>query len=416
MGWNVYRFRPALLAAALLASALATTVSAQSRDRDPVIAEERDLAAQLQSATLHHGAWYLRSSIELADIGYSEDFYAPTTDQASGVSLGVSAPNRLFYVPSKKVILSGDFTPSYSFVTRSGGRNQFGYAIRGDARFLLNHLYLDFFGSTADHLRANTGEINRILTEKATDFGVAGHFKYSSRSGLTFTGVHRNVDYPSSRLQPEDVDIQLLERNENAVRAAFLHKTFPLTSTELVGDVRQYRFTRSKQKDSRRVFGGAGLLFDSGRTSARLEAGVARLDFQQPGVKEFRGVIGSLGASRRLAARWTGNASIARDVDFSIFDQNNYYILDRATAALDFAATRRLSLRFGSDYGRNLYDLPTASGILRRDRISYTYVGWLYSLRKVRAGFDVGYYDRTSNVDIDEQNGIRVVIHLSFNP
>jgi len=44
-------------------------------------------------------------------------------------------------------------------------------------------------------------------------------------------------------------------------------------------------------------------------------------------------------------------------------------------------------------------------------------VGWNYQLRRLRGGFDVGYYDRSSTVpDVDESKGIRFVVHLSFTP
>jgi hypothetical protein len=31
-------------------------------------------------------------------------------------------------------------------------------------------------------------------------------------------------------------------------------------------------------------------------------------------------------------------------------------------------------------------------------------------------GFDIGYFKRTSNVNIDTEDGIRGIVHLSFTP
>ena len=147
----------------------------------------------------------------------------------------------------------------------------------------------------------------------------------------------------------------------------------------------------------------------------RLEAGPGRLDFKRAGEKDFRGVLANFQASRQRGPRWLFQANAARDVDFSIFETNRYYILDRAAVAASYSATRRLTLRTGSQAGRDSYDIPVA-GVLRRDTFSFTSAGWSYATRKIRGGFDLGYYDRSSNLSIDEEDGIRILVHLSFTP
>jgi hypothetical protein len=42
-------------------------------------------------------------------------------------------------------------------------------------------------------------------------------------------------------------------------------------------------------------------------------------------------------------------------------------------------------------------------------------VGFIYSFRRVRAGFDVGWYERDSNFG-DQEAGIRWLLNLSFSP
>src|SRR5258708_16080742 len=125
MGWDVHTTRRTQIAAGLIA-AITLSASAQVRDRDPAIAGERAVSSDLQGANFHNGDFYLLSRISLADIGYNEEFFAPTGEQTSGVSLGLSAPQRLYFVPHPKVGLSTDLVPSYSPIPRQTNRGPFG--------------------------------------------------------------------------------------------------------------------------------------------------------------------------------------------------------------------------------------------------------------------------------------------------
>jgi hypothetical protein len=412
------------LLGAVAIAALPIVAMAQVRDRDPALAGQKALAGDLQGATFHKGAFYLLSRLQLADIGYDQDFYAPTADQSNGVSFGISAPQRLYFIPRKKVVFSVDAIPSYSFVSGTSTRGQAGYALRGDARFLLNHLYLDAFVSEANQLRANTGELNSLLTQKETAFGTNGELKYSSRTSLTFSGASRKSSYPESRLQPTNIPVLLLDRKSDSGRVSLVHRTFPLTSLRLVASADHSDFQNLPSRTSTRTFGGAGLSFDNGRTSLIAEAGLGKLDFRDPLTKDFRGATGAAQLSRRVNARWLAALAASRDVDYSLLQNNGYYVIDRGTGSLSYAATRRLTLNFISQLGYDRYAVPT-HGILRRDTIYYNAVGWNYALRRMRGGFDIGYYQRSTNDPFDdpivhlpaaEQDGIRFVIHLSFTP
>ncbi|HYM62866.1 MAG TPA: outer membrane beta-barrel protein [Thermoanaerobaculia bacterium] len=391
------------------------------RDRGRNLGASQQIVSDLQKARFHYGSIYLLSRFELMDLGYDQSFYVPTQDQGNGVSLGLSAPHRLYFVPSKKVVLSGDFVPQYTIQTGKNHRSQFGYSSRADVQFLLNHLYLDAYGTHADSLKADTGEIDRLTTIRSTDVGVNGEIKYSSRTSATFSAAGRNLSHPASRIQPTDVAVELLDRKERNYRASIVHKTFPLTSLLVAGEWSDYTFTHATYKDATRRVASAGAIFDNGVTSGRLEVGEARLLFNDPTQHDFRGAVGSFEIARHPASRWSYGASATRDLEFSILAFNNYYIEDRVQASINHNATRSLSLRLSTQIGRDLYDVPAPDQNFifrkRRDDISFTSVGWVYTFaNRLRGGFDIGYYQRKSNFDVTSQNGIRGILHLSFTP
>jgi len=410
-----------LLIVALAVCACARGLWAQNglRDRERQFSASQEIASDLRKAHFHHGPFYLLSTFQLSDIGYDSSFYVPTADRQSGFRFGVQAPTRLYIVPSKKTIYSIDVRPEWSFFNRGGKRDVFGYHARADAQYLLNHLYLDVYGENADQLRADVAEIARLLSERASNYGVTGELKYSSRTSATFNASALKTSYPLDKIQPDLVPVDILDRKGHNYRIAINHKTFPLTALFLTGEFSDYTFRNALYKDSRRSFMGAGFVHDSGRTVTRLEAGAGKLDFDDPTQHTFQGALGNITSNKKFGRSTTGAIAASRDLDFSLFTSNNYYIADRLSSSLAWDATRRLTLTAQYAIGRDLYDVPVLGphGFLkRRDVFSFPSIGFTYGLARLRGGLDVGYVNRTSNFDINEDKGIRVLFRLSFTP
>jgi len=389
------------------------------RDRDPDLASSKKVVEDLARANFHRGPFYLLSRLQIADAGYTEAAYLPTGDSEAGLSLTVNAPQRLYFVPSKKAIFSLDLVPGYSFFNGDSGRNQFNYLGRADAHFLFNHLYLNAYTLRADQLRAHVADLNRLATTRTDETGAAAEWKYSSRTSALFSAARRTYQYPSDRYQPifDELDfnpVQLLERDENNARVALTHKTFPLTSLFLSAEGSDYQFRNATFKDSRRLWYGGGVSYDSGRTGIRLEVAALSLTFSDKTQHSYQGLGGTLSATR-TNGRWTYAGRAGRDLGFSVFLANNYYVASTADAEISYIANRRLTLRTGVVYEQDDYETPV-HGIERRDQTSFSSVGFLLTFRRLLAGVDGGWYERKSNYDVTTDSGIRYVLHLSFNP
>jgi hypothetical protein len=393
------------------------------RDRDPDLDAARKLHEDLQQANFHSGPFYLWSRLRLSDAGYTEAAYVPTGEQSGGLSLSVEAPQRFFFVPRKKTIVTLDLVPGYSFFSSGGSRGQFNYLARGDVHFLLNHLYLDVYALRADQLRAHVADFNRLATAREDETGVSGEAKYSSRTSGLFTIRYRDTSYPNNRFQPDletlpqtdDYNpVHLLDRNERNARASIVHKTFPLTSLFVSAEVSNYGFRSATYKDSRRTWYGGGFHYESGRTSLRAEAGPLKLSFKDASQHDYSGLGGNINWSRGNG-RWKYAAGAEHDLGFSIFADNNYFISDSAHVGVDYTASRRLSLNANIAAERDTYEVQVR-GNDREDTVSFSSVGFSYQIRRFRTGLDVGWYERESTFGGDTDSGIRYVVHLSFVP
>ena len=415
------------LSVATACLAIASTVSAQAvRSRERTFEASETLAADLRRARLHAGPFYLLSNLQFSDLGYESQFFFPTEEQGGGLSFAVSAPQKLYFVPARKTIYSVAFTPEYA-VFSNNSTNRWGYLVRGDAHYLLNHLYLNAYALQSNKLQALSGEINRIVTQREETAGVAGELRYSSKTHMFYSASAQRFTYPFSRFQPTDVgagpnaNITELDRRARNARLSLLHHTFPLTSLTLAGEWNRYTFPNAIELNATRHYVAPGFQYDSGRTQMKGEAGAAVLHFSSPGSPDFRGAVGNFQLGHRIGQKMNLTFATDRDADFSIAAGQRYYVADRAALALERQATRRLTLRFSSTVGRDTYPVATISPIngvfdRRVDEFTFTAIGWRYAMRHARGGFDIGYYQRRSNFDIDEQSGIRLAIALSLSP
>lgn len=435
--------RTAVAAVCVLLCASTLTAQEGLRDRDRTFAASRTIAEQLRRARFHHGPFYLLSQIQLGDVGVEQQFFVPTADQSGGgLSFSVSAPTRLYYVPHKKTIFSAEFTPQYTRFHRGNHSNIFGYLARGDAQFILNHLYLDAYATKSSLLRADTGELARLVDTRQRQIGLAGELRVSSRTSINFSGVTNRYTYPCPEptskdpltkaqrcdtLQPAGLNLQLLDRSENNYRVSATHHTFALTSFTAAAELSNYSFSSAAFKNARRTYEGAGFIYDSGLTLVRGEAGFAKLDFRRPGEQDFQGMVGNVAMTRRHTRIWHSTVNATRDTNFSIFASNNYYITDRIGFTSELEMTRHLTLDATGTLGWDRYETPATFApdpskptvgypLLRRDQMRWVAVGWTYGLRRMRGGFDVGYVTRSSNFKVDEQSGIRVIVRLSLTP
>lgn len=388
------------------------------RDRDPDLAASKKLWGDLQQANFHRGPWYWSSRLRISDAGYTEAGYVPTGDHGGGLSLSVEAPNRFYFVPRKKVIFTADVIPSYSFFREGQADRQFNYLVRGDMHLLFNHLYLDVYHSTADQLRAHISDINRLATTREDETGVAGEVKYSSRTSAMFTVRLRDTRYPQDRFQPDPGDeriaLHVLDREERNARLALHHKTFPRTALFVAGERSEYTFPNFRAYRSDRTYTGGGFAYDGGRTQVRAEAGPMRLRFDDAAQPDYKGLTARLAATR-ANGRWKYNLNADRDIGFSIFLNNPYFIATSGAVGVDYVATRRLTLHAQSVYERDVFEQPVF-GQTRRDDISYSSVGFTYGVRRARFGADVGWYERDSTAFGDTDSGIRYALRLSFTP
>lgn len=406
---------------------MASSLTAQTpilRDRDREPEGRKALLADLQRARLHYGPFYLVSRVELRNLGFDQEINIPTGEEIEDVTLTVAAPQKLFFVPSKKVILSAQAEPAYVWFNDREDLRQWNYLYRGDVHLILNRFYADVFAARSDETVRDLAEIGRLVDRKTRVSGLETEFKFTSKTEMRFRSTHTDLDY--TRGFEGDIEGQRLERTESLNSLFFEHKTFPRTalSVTLENETFDFDFADNRDGNMYAIYGGAERTGTAARLVGqpiRIRLGYAQLDYDDPSERDYRGPVGSATIAFSPNRSLILNAAAERTLQFSIFESNNHYAADRAELVTTYSLGRRFDL-FGSlEYGINRYFIAAIDPLdgrskNRADKLTLETAGVKYRVRGGILGLGVGYYQRDSNFSRFNEDGIRLFVQLSISP
>lgn len=415
-------FLLATVLALLLVSPLASAQTTNDRNRDRELGAKERIEEELASAQLRLGPFYVISAFELGDlgIGIDEDIYLPTELETEEIVLSIRAPQKVYLVPHRKFMLSADVTPGYLYFTESDDLRRLNYVYRGDVHFLFNRFYLDFWGLTSDELTRNISEFRRLVPQTSDAYGMGGELKLSSRTAATFAMDRRDLDFGEVDLGLLYRDIDVLERDETHYTASLHHNTFPITDVSIGVDVTEFDFVLPEASDARQELVHLQLQqIRAGRTLT-IRPGYTRLVYDDPGLEDYEGFLGSVSVRSQPSSKWGWGADAERRLEFSAFGENQHYAADRVSLQTERRMNRRLSVHLLGQKGFNRYFVETPTSVsgtqVRRDDLWYAAAGFLFRIGRLETGLTYGRWERDSNVEGFDDDGIRLMLHLSFNP
>jgi len=425
----------------LIILALATIVTtlpafgqseAQKRDRNRDLESKERIKQELLGSQFRFGRFFVLSKFEigspaisqLSNVSYEIDqpFYIPALDGKDDFVIFLRAPQRVYAVLNRKVLVSVDAVPSYLYYVRSTEFRDFGWLVRGDLHFLFNRLYLDFYTGLSDQLGRTTSELRTLVPEKQSNWGSHGELKISSRTDIDFGSTHRDYTFGETDLGEFFFrDIRDLDRTESSYNATIRHQTFPIASLAIGSQVTAVNFDRPDVSDARQTSSFIELSRKKGATTLTIRPGYSKLDYDDPTLEDYSGFTGFAGLQIDHRSHWALGLSAERRLEFSLFGRNNHYAADRVRLNGSKHLGSRLEIHATVEEGRNDYFVPTPTTTLgdlqvRRDDLSYQAAGFTIQISRLVTGLTLGHWTRDSNVAGFDDDGIRLLLHLSFSP
>ncbi|MDX1585082.1 MAG: outer membrane beta-barrel protein, partial [Thermoanaerobaculia bacterium] len=228
-----------------------------------------------------------------------------------------------------------------------------------------------------------------------------------------------DIDFDENDQLFFDDRLDLLERTTSSITLEANHHTFPITHTKIGAVFYDHEFHRVDLRDSDQSYIYVGAEREIAGRSMTGRIGYTTLDYQDPDVEDYDGILGDLALGFQIGNRNQLRLQYVRDVEFSIFQNNTHYVTDRLFINDTHEIGSRLKLHIQAQGGVNSYLVPvsTPAGMIEREDELY-FIGAGPSYRffdRFELGFVIGPWERNSNIPGETADGIRWHVLLSFN-
>jgi hypothetical protein len=358
------------------------------------------------------GPFRIYPVIRLREIGYDDNVYRQRDpdEPIADFTATFSPEVQVFVLYKNWLILQLRENPEYVFFAKEGrerslnNRFSLGYKFRLLNKFVFSG---DFF-------------FNRTRVRATSEFDVRanqiliryeGGFFYETPRETSF-GIKSSIqgyNYEDELIPGEPVYYsRTLDRTEVELRGEFYYRlrldTFFFAYAGLTDY--DFKYSESKVKDSYAWEGMAGVRFPIiGSLRGSLALGYKQLIPRTGNQKQFSGPIGNMGLEARIK-RFNLRANFTKDVEFSYWTNNIFFVEYRYGGGLSFYISRFIRVDYDFSIGDNRYPeetvvrLPDESYeiIKRSDRYTNHSVGVVFRvIRNTGLGLTLNSWERASN-------------------
>jgi len=170
-------------------------------------------------------------------------------------------------------------------------------------------------------------------------------------------------------------------------------------------------------KNSKSYSGYGGLEFSPlGKITGKVKVGYKQFDSLNPERKDYRGIVGDSSISVSVTKALAVRASYRRDVQFSAWSDNTFFLEDIWGAGGSIYLSKNIRLDYDYRRGRNEYpEEPEVVG-KRLDVYEMQSVGIYFRLRKDTAfGIIASRWVRDSNLDWGDDNRDFIGVNLTYD-
>jgi len=266
-------------------------------------------------------------------------------------------------------------------------------------------------------------EIDIRPRRKENGWKISSLLKTSRKTSIEFSWRENRYDYENLLFDVFNVREQLSRKETHYNFSAYYQIT---SRTRYLVDLEygQFRFDFSQAAQIRNSNSEAvytGIEFSPlGRIRGRIRVGYKKLNVFDLSQNDYSGIVGGTDVSIRVARPFVIRASYTRDVQFSLWYQNAYFIENRPGAGASFYFLRFLRLDYDFSLGRNAYPVAQDAGggerVKRRDDYT-THTAGLYVRvwKKTAVGFVASYWIRDSNLAAENNKRLFYGINLTYD-
>lgn len=368
------------------------------------------------------GPFKVDTVFHLNNAGYDSNIYYGHADNPIDDYTFTAGTGFNIYLPlKKKVIFQVYESPRYVYYSETKRERTWNNYFNGQVHFALNRFFITVGkGFTQARQRWST-EIDIKLRRK--EDSLQGAILWQASKKTSFYLRYRQAKYEYENLSFGIFNIrERLNREESYLNFTTFYRVSFRTMFFLDAEYGLYNFReQASSKDSRSYGIYAGFEFSpTGRIKGRINLGYKNFDALDPGEKDYRGVVGNTRVSVRLLRTLVVRASFERDVEFSLWYNNNYFIENRYGTGGSFYLFKKIRLDYDFYSGRNNYPRGQLIGPDVREKRMDDYqihsVGIYIRVKKnIGLGLIASRWVRDSNLDYEDDERDFVGLNLTYD-
>lgn len=378
-----------------------------------------ELERLMGNAPWHFGPFLIQPSLVISNAGIDTNVYYSPTNPVRDFTL-TAGPAATFYVPvHRRFVLSLYGSPQYVWYSKTDRERTWNYYFRGAAQLNLKNAFFSVDGVLTDARERYSTEIDYRPRRKELGGGASTLLRLGYKT--SFALGYRLVRYQYESLDYQGFDLrERLNRRESYATMSFYYQAAESRRFFVDLEYGRYNFEFATQAalrnaESGAVFGGLEFTQIGGFVRGRLRLGYKKFDPRNPATPKFSGLVGDTQLSVRLNRMFAVRGSYARDVQFSIWYGDAYYIETRPGAGVSFYPLFFIRLDYDYSRGQNRYPVGGGGGVTRHD-IYNIHSGGLYFriMRSTALGFVLSWWERRSNIPGENDRRLFYGLNLTY--
>lgn len=317
----------------------------------------RDLERQIDSASFNLGPFRIYPRFVLSNAGYDSDIYYGATPEPVKDYTFTAGPAFNVYLPLKKRIIFHIYeSPQYVYFKETARERNWDNYFQGQVHFLFNRFVVTAGMEKSQARQRWNTEIDIRLLRKVD--AVQGSLLWQPTARMSFDFSYRTARYDYGESNLENFSFaERLNRDETLLNFTAYRDITSRTRFFLDAEYGFFDFANpSTMKNSKSYGGYGGFEFSPfGKVRGKVKVGYKYFNSLSPERKDYKGIVGDSSVSVRLMRPLTVRASYRRDVQFSVWFDNTYFLEDTYGVGGSIYLFRNIRLDYDYYRGRNSY-------------------------------------------------------------
>jgi hypothetical protein len=382
----------------------------------------QELDRKWHAAAWRFGPFRIQPSLVISNAGVDSNVLYSPNEPIKDFTI-TAGPAGTVYVPiHRKFVLSAYGSPQYVWYSKTDRERTWNYYFNGAAQLSLKNVFFSLEGNYSDARERWNTEID--IRPRRKEEGYGGSVLVKAAWKTSFSLGYRTVKYDyQSVIYGDSFDVrERLNRKESYANFSMFYQASTQRRFFLEFEYGLYQFdfaTQAAIGNSRSGAAYAGLEFSplGPRVRGRIRVGYKKFDVRNPEGADYQGVVGDSQLWVRLAKPFVIRGSYVRDVRFSLWYQNPYYVESRPGAGISLYLLRFLRLDYDYSLGRNRYPVVGGGGpdVKRFDEYSIHSAGIYFRIKKtVALGFIASWWTRNSNLETENDKRTFFGLNLTY--